>query len=91
MVCGNCGRMGHNIRTCQSFGIGSLYQNTSSYGNRLSFAPPTMVRYICQRGHRFQGIDGPTSSSLVWDRSMRGGGSNRARYCPVDGTSLRRI
>ncbi len=89
MVCRNCGRMGHNIITCQ-FGAKSSYLNTPSYGYKSLFAPPTTVSYICQRGHIFQGIEGPTSSSLVWDRSMRGG-SRTAQYCPHDGTPLRRI
>ncbi len=93
MVCRNCGNPGHNIRTCQ-FGAKSSYQNISSYGRRSSIPPPTTVRYMCQRGHIFQGIDGPTSSSLVWDkcasRSMRGG-SRTVQYCPHDGTPIRRI
>nr|QBK90902.1 MAG: hypothetical protein LCPAC201_02030 [Pithovirus LCPAC201] len=92
MVCGNCGRIGHNVRTCPSFGAKSSYYNTSSYRYKSLIASPTVVRYICQRGHRFQGIEGPTSSSLVWDkRSMRGGGSRTAQFCPHDGTPLRRI
>ncbi len=98
MPCSNCGRSGHNIRTCpylSSGAKGSFQGYSPTYSYKSTIPPPRQVSYICQKGHTFLGIDGSTSTSLIWDTKSRGSpmssGSNKPQYCPIDGTPIRRI